>query len=89
VQRIAIARTLARKARILLLDEPASYLDRISDERLAATLTSLRGHSTIILVSHRPSHLALADRVFQLGQGRLLREMPADHLARKHHEATP
>jgi ATP-binding cassette subfamily C protein/ATP-binding cassette subfamily C protein LapB len=89
VQRIAIARTLARKAPILLLDEPASYLDRISDERLAATLTSLRGRSTIILVSHRPSHLALADRVFQLGQGRLLRDTPSDHLAGKSNEPTP
>jgi ATP-binding cassette, subfamily C, bacterial LapB len=88
VQRLAIARTLVRQAPVLLLDEPASYLDRISDERLVETLRSLRGRTTVILVSHRPSHLAIADRVFQLSNGRLVRETPADLFARKQSELT-
>jgi len=88
VQRLAIARTLARQAPVLLLDEPASFLDRASDERLVETLRSLRGRTTVILVSHRPSHLALADRVFQFGQGRLLRETTAEHFARQKNELT-
>jgi ATP-binding cassette subfamily C protein/ATP-binding cassette subfamily C protein LapB len=86
VQRLAIARTLARQAPILLLDEPASYLDRVSDERLVETLRSLRGKTTVILVSHRPSHLALADRVFHFGNGRLLRETAAEQLTRHNNE---
>jgi ABC-type bacteriocin/lantibiotic exporter with double-glycine peptidase domain len=42
----------------------------------------------VILVSHRPSHLALADRVFQFGNGRLLRDTPAEHFARQNNELT-
>jgi len=63
-------------------------VDRASDERLVETLRSLRGRTTVILVSHRPSHLALADRVFQFGQGRLLRETTAEHFARQKNELT-
>ena len=81
-QRVAIARTLLRRSPILLLDEPASYLDRAAEEHLTNTLRSLRGNTTVIFVSHRPSHLALADRVFQLSGGRLLRETSSDALTR-------
>jgi ATP-binding cassette subfamily C protein/ATP-binding cassette subfamily C protein LapB len=88
VQRVAIARALLRNAPILLLDEPASFLDRAGDERLGETLRNLRGRTTVIFVSHRPSHLALADRVFQLSNGRLLRETPAELLTRKQSEMT-
>jgi ATP-binding cassette subfamily C protein/ATP-binding cassette subfamily C protein LapB len=87
-QRVAIARALLRNAPVLLLDEPASFLDRASDDRLAETLRSLRGRTTVILVSHRPSHLALADRVFHLSNGRLVRETAAEHLTRKKSELT-
>jgi ATP-binding cassette subfamily C protein/ATP-binding cassette subfamily C protein LapB len=71
-----------------LLDEPASFLDRVSDERLVETLRSLRGKTTIILVSHRPSHLAVADRVLHLGDGRLLRETAPEQFAPRNNELT-
>jgi ABC-type bacteriocin/lantibiotic exporter with double-glycine peptidase domain len=88
VQRIAIARALLRRSPILLLDEPASFLDRAADERLTETLRSLRGRTTVIFVSHRPSHLALADRVFQIDGGRLLRETSSERLSRTNDELT-
>ncbi|HEY8380559.1 MAG TPA: ATP-binding cassette domain-containing protein [Microvirga sp.] len=88
VQRLVIARALVRQAPILLLDEPGRFLNRASDERLTDTLRALRGKTTVILVSHRPSHLAFADRVFHLSGGRLLRETTADQPTRPNQAMT-
>ncbi|MGF7177578.1 peptidase domain-containing ABC transporter [Azospirillum doebereinerae] len=68
-QKICLARAYIRRPRILLLDEPASRLDFEGDKALHAALTALRGHSTIFLVTHRPSHLTLADSVMTMDAG--------------------
>ncbi len=68
-QKICLARAFIRRPRILLLDEPASRLDFEGDKALHAALTALRGHSTIFLVTHRPSHLTLADTVLTMESG--------------------
>ncbi|PWC36550.1 ATP-binding protein [Azospirillum sp. TSO35-2] len=69
MQKICLARAYIRRPRILLLDEPASRLDFEGDKALHAALTALRGHSTIFLVTHRPSHLTLADTVLTMDAG--------------------
>jgi ATP-binding cassette, subfamily C, bacterial LapB len=68
-QRIALARAFVRESSILLLDEPDNALDRESDEALAAALRKRKGRSTIIMVTHRPSHMRLADRVLYFERG--------------------
>ncbi|PWC87286.1 ATP-binding protein [Azospirillum sp. TSH100] len=68
-QKICLARAYIRRPRILLLDEPASRLDFEGDKALHAALAALRGHSTIFLVTHRPSHLTLADTVLTMDAG--------------------
>jgi ABC-type lipoprotein export system ATPase subunit len=54
-------------------------LDSASDTRLKKALAALKGKVTIIMVSHRPSLLELADRRYKLSGGRLL---PADETPR-------
>ena len=69
VHGVCLARAYIRKAPILLMDEPAESLDMVSDRRLIKQLTERKGKQTIIMVSHRPSHIRLADKVVVLSQG--------------------
>ena len=69
IQGICIARALVSRSPVILLDEPASGLDSDSDESLMLQLRSLKGQVTLIMVSHRPSHIKLADRVLVLEHG--------------------
>lgn len=69
VHGICLARAYIRNAPILLMDEPAESLDMVSDRRLIKQLTERKGKQTIIMVSHRPSHIELADRVVVLSEG--------------------
>lgn len=66
---ISIARALASPAQIVLLDEPGTSLDYESDVRLMKQIEQLKGNRTVILVSHRPSHIRLADRAVMLDKG--------------------
>ena len=72
-QRIAIIRALVavEEPRLIIFDESNSHLDAEGDEALRRVLLELRGHCTMILVSHRPSYLSLANRIFVLRDGRL------------------
>lgn len=79
-QKICLARAYIRRPRILLLDEPASRLDFEGDKALHAALAALRGHSTIFLVTHRPSHLTLADTVLTMDAGMIAPANPAGGL---------
>ena len=70
-QRLALARTLLREPRLILLDEPSSAVDAANEERILETIAGLRGRATILLVTHRPWVVAGADRVLTLVDGRL------------------
>jgi ATP-binding cassette subfamily C protein/ATP-binding cassette subfamily C protein LapB len=77
VQRLALARALLSRAPVLLLDEPGQSFDERGDAALRALLPRLRGERTVVMVTHRPSHMRLCDRVVVLQEGRVAREMPA------------
>ncbi len=68
-QRLAIARALLRKPRLLLLDEAARALDFEGDQAFADMIRGLRGNTTVVMVSHRPSHLKLCDQMIVLEAG--------------------
>jgi ABC-type Mn2+/Zn2+ transport system ATPase subunit len=71
-QKVSIARALVRKAAILLLDEPTTYLDRNFQTEILELLKQIRneGRLTLITISHDPAHLkAISDRIYQLEQG--------------------
>lgn len=70
-QRIALARALLNHPALLLLDEPTSALDSESEQHVLKALKQLRGHTTLLIISHRPALLAIADQVLTLEQGSL------------------
>lgn len=61
-QRIDIARAIIKDAPIILLDEATSALDNESEQFVNESLKSLINKKTIIMIAHRPSTIALADR---------------------------
>lgn len=71
LQRLSLARAYLQKDGILLLDEPGRALDFEGDLALQRKLIEVKGRQTVLLVTHRPSHLKLADRVFRVHAGRL------------------
>ena len=70
-QRIAIARALVNNPRIVLFDEANTAVDSAGDNYLRVWLERAKGKRTLVLVTHRPSLVKLADRIYDLDQGRL------------------
>ncbi|MGF4043511.1 ABC transporter ATP-binding protein [Paenarthrobacter nitroguajacolicus] len=68
-QRIALARAIAAKPKVLVLDDPLSALDVNTEERVEARLREVLHETTTLIVAHRPSTVALADRVALLENG--------------------
>jgi subfamily B ATP-binding cassette protein MsbA len=73
-QRIAIARALLSRAPVLILDEPTSALDPDHEARLVSTLLNLKGHRTIVLVTHRLLSAVHSDRIFVMEGGRIVEQ---------------
>jgi ABC-type multidrug transport system fused ATPase/permease subunit len=69
IQRVGIARALARGAQILVLDEPTSALDVHSEAVIQATLEQLKGNALVIIIAHRLSTLSICDRILVLRNG--------------------
>lgn len=69
LQRLLIARALARKSRIIILDEATSALDNATQAKVMANLAALR--MTRIVVAHRLSTIRKADRIVFLSEGKI------------------
>ncbi|HEY8041443.1 MAG TPA: ABC transporter ATP-binding protein [Polyangiaceae bacterium] len=72
-QWIALARAIATRQPVLLLDEPTSGLDADAQRRVLEAIARLRGQRTVLIVTHRPEPLAVADVVLRLEAGSLER----------------
>jgi len=70
-QRISVARAILKNAPILILDEPTSSLDAISEEIVFAALRRLRAGRTTIVIAHRLSTVRDADRILVLDGGKI------------------
>ena len=68
-QRLSLARTLLRNPAILILDEATAMFDPAGEEAFIADCHELLHQRTVILITHRPASLALADRVLKLETG--------------------
>jgi ATP-binding cassette subfamily B protein len=71
-QRIALARAMLTDPRVLVLDDATSAVDTTTEAAIHATLRTLMQGRTTLLVAHRRSTLALADRVAVLDEGRVV-----------------
>lgn len=81
-QSIALARALAPKPSILLLDEPSSALDAQAEAMLIARLERATRGRTLLIVTHRMSMVRLVDRIIVLDRGRVLVDGPRDTVMR-------
>jgi ATP-binding cassette subfamily B protein len=70
-QRLALARAVLCRPRVLVLDDPLSALDVHTEARVEEALTRVLKGTTALLIAHRPSTVALADRVALLAGGRI------------------
>ena len=68
-QRIGLARAFLRGSELILLDEPTSNVDSINEGIILRALKEQKNKKSIILVSHRESTMAIADRIYQVAGG--------------------
>jgi ATP-binding cassette, subfamily B, bacterial len=68
-QRVALARAILSRPELLILDDPLSALDVATEERVTQALHAVLAGVTALVVAHRPSTVALADRVALLDNG--------------------
>jgi len=70
-QRLALARAVAAKPAVLVLDDPLSALDVTTEAKVEEELRSVLADTTALIVAHRPSTVMMADRVALLEAGRI------------------
>lgn len=83
MQRIAIARALLVNPTVLLLDEATSALDAVSEKKVQEALDELMHERTTILIAHRLTTAARADKIVVMHRGRIVESGPHDVLMRQ------
>ncbi|MGY6658430.1 ABC transporter ATP-binding protein [Amycolatopsis sp. TRM77291] len=71
-QRLGLARALMTDPRVLVLDDATSAIDTVTEAAIHDTLRSVTASRTTLLIAHRRSTLALADRIAVLDKGRVV-----------------
>ena len=70
-QRIGLARAFLKGSQLILLDEPTSNVDAINEGIILQSLAAQKSKKSIILVSHRESTMAIADRIYKVENGKM------------------
>ncbi|MDP8994565.1 MAG: ATP-binding cassette domain-containing protein [Pseudomonadota bacterium] len=79
-QRIALARALYKGASVLILDEATSALDEETEAAVMAAISAEQPDITMLIAAHRPSALALCERILRFERGRLAEDRAAPAL---------
>lgn len=79
-QKIAIARVFAKPCELLIMDEPSSALDPISEYKLNHSISESAADKTVIFISHRLSTTRHADRIYMFESGRVIESGTHDEL---------
>ncbi|NKB46288.1 MAG: type I secretion system permease/ATPase [Legionellales bacterium] len=83
-QRIALARALYKQPQLVILDEPNSNLDHEGDHALARAVDYMKQQGcSVVVISHRPSIVQVADRVVVLNDGQIQMAGPRDEILAK------
>ena len=69
-QRLALARALLTEPTVLVLDEATSALDSLNERQILQAVHGLKGHLTVVIITHRLSSILDADRIYVVEQGR-------------------
>lgn len=81
-QKIAIARVFAHNGEVIVMDEPSSALDPMSEYRLNQTILSYAKDKSVIFISHRLSTTRMADRILMFADGELIEDGSHEELMR-------
>ncbi|WP_339221101.1 ABC transporter ATP-binding protein [Paenibacillus sp. FSL H8-0332] len=81
-QRLAFARAILQKRNLIILDEPVSALDNITERSLMETVFAEFRHKTVIIIAHRLNFISGVDQILVMEQGRLAGEGDFDSLLR-------
>ena len=73
-QKLAVARAFYKEANLIILDEPSSALDPISEYHLNQSMLTAAQHKSVVFISHRLSTTRLADRIYMLENGQIIEE---------------
>lgn len=73
-QLLSLARTLARRPRILILDEATASIDSHTEALIQEALQAMHGQTTLICIAHRLSTIMAADNILVLHQGRIMQQ---------------
>lgn len=88
-QRVALAQAYVKDAPFLLLDEPTASLDKATEARIIQDLDDWTKDRTLLMATHRPAPLALADRIIVLKNGKLVAQGDYQTLKQTHGELLP
>lgn len=79
-QLVSLARSLLKRPRMLLLDEPTSAMDTQTETQFLAHLKRATEGQTLVVVTHRPSVLALVERIVVMEEGRVVADGPKEQV---------
>lgn len=82
-QSIALARAMYGRPPIMVLDEPTSSIDTDTENALISKMKAELEGRTLVLITHRPSLLALVDRVMLMSRGRIMVDGTPDQISKK------
>ncbi|SEP98045.1 ATP-binding cassette, subfamily B [Streptomyces sp. yr375] len=73
-QRLVLTRAFHRRAALLVMDEPTAALDARAEHRIFSGLRELAKDRAVLLITHRLTNVAVADRIVVLDEGRIVQE---------------
>lgn len=85
-QRIGIARAFYKSSDLLIFDEATSALDEFTESQVIDSVFSSRPEITVIMIAHRLSTLRSCDRIFEIREGSLVKQMTGDQMFRQYLE---